>query len=250
MQQDLFLFAIMQYAAFFLLALACEILGTVAGFGSSVFFIPAAQFFFNIKLVLAITGLFHIFSNTTKLIMFYKHLNIRLSLLYGVPSLLFTIIGALLAVAAVDYYLDVVLGTFLFVFSILLLLNPNYQLPATTTNAISSGSVAGFLAGFMGTGGALRGLSLAAFQLEKNTFIATSAAIDFGVDFSRFIIYYRGGFWDNAFLSFVPLLLVASVLGTYAGKWLLNKISQIFFQRMVLVFIGIIGFYMLLKYML
>jgi hypothetical protein len=35
----------MHYFTFFMLALACEILGTVAGFGSSVFFIPAAQFF-------------------------------------------------------------------------------------------------------------------------------------------------------------------------------------------------------------
>ncbi len=240
----------MQYAAFFLLALACEILGTVAGFGSSVFFIPAAQFFFNIKLVLAITGLFHIFSNTIKILMFHKHIDILLSLVYGIPSLLLTIAGALLATIAVDYMLDVVLGTFLFVFSIMLLLNPNYQLPATKMNAISSGSVAGFLAGFMGTGGAIRGLSLAAFHLEKNTFIATSAAIDFGVDLSRFIIYFEAGFWDNEFISFVPLLLVASLLGTYVGKWLLNKISQTFFQRLVLVLIGMIGFYMLLKYVM
>ncbi len=240
----------MQYAAFFLLALACEILGTVAGFGSSVFFIPAAQFFYNVKLVLAITSLFHIFSNTTKVLMFYKHLNLNLTMLYGLPSLIFTVLGASFAVFAVDYYLDVALGTFLFVFSIMLLLNPDYRLPATNTNAISSGSVAGFLAGFMGTGGAIRGLSLAAFQLEKNCFIGTSAAIDFGVDLSRFVIYYSSGFWDNAFVGFIPLLILASVIGTYIGKIVVNLYSQETFRKMVLLLIGVIGFYMLMSYLM
>lgn len=240
----------MHYFTFFMLALACEILGTVAGFGSSVFFIPAAQFFYNIKLVLAITSLFHIFSNTTKIIVFYKSLNVHLILLYGLPSLLFTILGAYLTIWVIDTYLDIVLGTFLFVFSILLLLNPDYKLPATYTNAISSGSLAGFMAGFLGTGGAIRGLSLTAFQLEANCYIGTSAAIDFGVDLSRFIIYYTSGFWDQEFIPFIPLLLIASVAGTYIGKLIVGRYKQQTFRRIVLVFIGFTGFYMLLSYLI
>jgi hypothetical protein len=38
---------------------------------------------------------------------------------------------------------------------------------ADKTTAIASGSVAGFIAGFCGTGGAIRGISMAAFTLPK-----------------------------------------------------------------------------------
>jgi uncharacterized protein len=53
---------------------------------------------------------------------------------------------------------------------------------------------AGLLAGHIGTGGAIRGLVLAAFNLEKGVFVATSAAIDSGVDLSRMIIYLRNNY--------------------------------------------------------
>jgi hypothetical protein len=73
-------------------------------------------------------------------------------------------------------------------FSLFLVCKPSAKVSPTKFNAISAGGVAGFLAGLIGTGGAVRGLALAAFNLEKGTFVATSAGIDSGVDFSRMII--------------------------------------------------------------
>jgi len=53
---------------FFFIALFSEIVGTVAGFGSSVFFVPLAGFFFDFHTVLALTSLLHVFSNAAKLV--------------------------------------------------------------------------------------------------------------------------------------------------------------------------------------
>jgi uncharacterized membrane protein YfcA len=86
--------------------------------------------------------------------------------------------------------------------------------------------------------------------LEANCYIGTSAAIDFGVDLSRFIIYYTSGFWDQEFIPFIPLLLIASVAGTYIGKLIVGRYKQQTFRRIVLVFIGFTGFYMLLSYLI
>src|SRR5215510_4457601 len=153
-------------ALFFLLALLSEIVGTVAGFGSSVFFVPLAGFFFNFHQVLALTSILHVFSNAAKLVFFGKHIRIRLLLLLGVPSVAAVIGGAYLSTILTFKFDQLILGLFLIAFSVLLLCKPNARISATKLNAISAGGIAGFLWGLIGTGGALRGLALAAFNLE------------------------------------------------------------------------------------
>src|ERR1044071_6443458 len=84
-------------ALFFLIALLSEVVGTVAGFGSSVFFVPLAGFFFEFHQVLALTSIRHVFRNAAKLIFFGKHARLRLLLLLGIPSVVGVIIGAYLS---------------------------------------------------------------------------------------------------------------------------------------------------------
>ncbi len=103
------------------------------------------------------------------------------------------------------------------------------------------GGIAGFLAGFIGTGGAIRGLVLAAFRLEKNLFVGTSAAIDFGVDLSRTLIYLDSRHFGHSAWIYVPLLLIASFAGSYFGKRLLGKISEGLFRKVLLVLVFLAG---------
>jgi uncharacterized membrane protein YfcA len=83
--------------------------------------------------------------------------------------------------------------------------------------------------------------------LEKNFFVGTSAAIDFGVDLSRTIIYIENDFLKKEYYSFIPILILAAWFGSYIGKRLLNKINQDNFQRIVLLLIFLIGVLMLVQ---
>ncbi len=226
---------------FLLAALLCEILGTIGGFGSSVFFVPIAQFFYSFQFVLGITGILHVFSNTSKLVLFGKHVNYRLLFYYGIPSVGFVVLGAYLTTIVSFDWAAFTLGAFLVIFSLLLLYFPNIKLPANNPNAIISGSLAGFIAGFNGTGGAVRGISMAAFNLHKNVFIATSAAIDFGVDISRSVIYIDHGYFTIDMIYLIPFLIIVSFIGTFIGKKLLNKINETIFKKIVLALVLIIG---------
>lgn len=85
------------------------------------------------------------------------------------------------------------------------------------------------MAGLIGTGGALRGLALAAFDLEKGVFVATSAGIDSGVDFSRMVIYLRSGYLASNSLMYILGLLIIAFAGSYVGKLVLvTSIRNIF----------------------
>src|SRR5215471_7568823 len=226
---------------FFLVALLSEVVGTVAGFGSSVFFVPLASFFFDFHQVLALTSILHVFSNTAKLVFFGRHIRLRLLLLLGIPSVVAVIAGAYLSTKLTFRFDELILGLFLVAFSLFLLCKPRANISATKFNAISAGGLAGFLAGLIGTGGALRGLALTACNLEKGVFIATSAGIDSGVDFSRMIIYLRSGYLAPNSLVYVIGLLVIAFAGSYVGKLALGNIDQNHFRKIVLGFVLLIG---------
>ncbi|MBT8233356.1 MAG: sulfite exporter TauE/SafE family protein [Saprospiraceae bacterium] len=226
---------------FLLLALIAEIVGTIGGFGSSVFFVPIANFYLDFESVLGLTALFHVASNLSKIAQFKKGLNKKLVIQLGVPAVLFVIIGGILAKYFSGIYLEIALGVFLISISLLFLIKQNLVIKQGKVQAITGGVLSGFLAGLLGTGGAVRGLTMAAFNLEKSVFVATSAAIDFAVDFSRSIVYAFNGFIQKEILIYVPFLVIIGWVGTMIGKKILYKIPQENFKKMSLLLILGIG---------
>lgn len=232
---------------FILLALIAEILGTIGGFGSSVFFIPIAAFFLDFHSVLGITALFHVSSNLTKIAMFRKGFDKKLIIYLGIPAIVFVLIGAYLSKFVISEKLEIGLAIFLIFTSILFLIFKNISMNPSIKNSIIGGVLSGGIAGLIGTGGAIRGLTLTSFKLKHEIFIATSAIIDLGVDSGRGVVYWFNGYIHPHDFYLIPFLIVASIIGTYIGKRLLTKISEVKFRAIVLVLILITGISTIVK---
>jgi hypothetical protein len=157
------------------------------------------------------------------------------------PAVLFVIAGAYLSRFISSYWLELSLAALLIIMSIVLLLKPQLRLQANNRTAILGGAISGLAAGLVGTGGAIRGLALASFGLSKEVFIATSAIIDLGIDVSRSVVYVDAGYFKLELLPLIPMLLVLSFAGTAVGKYLLQFISEVRFQRVVLGLILVVG---------
>lgn len=233
---------------FLLLALIAEIVGTVGGFGSSVFFVPIGNFYFDFHTVLGLTALFHLSSNLSKIMLFRKGLNKQLILSIGIPSVVFVIIGGFLSKDMNMEVLELFLAIFLIVLSLFFLVKRKMHFKPNHRNSIIGGSLSGFSAGLLGTGGAIRGLTMAAFNLEKSIFIATSACIDLMIDTTRAVVYYENGYMNKKVLIYLPLLLVIGFSGSYLGKKNLNYIPEENFKRISLALILLIGVVTLVKY--
>lgn len=232
---------------FIVLALIAEILGTVGGFGSSLFFVPIAAFFLDFHSVLGITALFHVSSNITKIAFFKKGFDKKLVVWVGIPALIFVTIGAYFSQYFQYAILEIALAIFLIITSVLFIIFKTITIKPTIKNSILGGVFSGAIAGLVGTGGAIRGITLTAFNLSIQTFIATSAIIDLGIDISRSVVYYLNGYIHKHDIYLIPLLLMASVLGTYIGKLILNHISKEKFKLLVLLLIFITGVLTLIK---
>lgn len=228
---------------FLLLVLICEIIGTISGFGASVFLVPLAGIFLDLKTALVLSSISFIFSSASKIILFRKDINWPLILKIGIPSVAFTLLGAYLNNKWDLKFAELLMGIFLVVFAITFLIKKNLKLKTNNLNAISGGITSGFLTGFIGTGGAIRGAALSAFKLEKNAFVSTSASIDLGGDIGRSIIYTTNGYLQDKYYWYIPVLLVLAYAGSLIGKKILNHISDGVFKKIVLVFIGLIGIF-------
>jgi uncharacterized membrane protein YfcA len=226
---------------FIILALVAEIVGTVGGFGSSVFFVPIGNFYFDFHSVLGLTAIFHLSSNLSKIFLFKKGLNKHLLIYIGIPSVIFVVIGGILSAYLDSTLFSLILGVFLIALSLLFLIKKNLKVKAEKKQTITGGALSGFFAGFLGTGGAIRGLTMAAFKLDKAVFIATSAFIDFVVDGVRTIVYYQNGYIHQHDLIYIPFLLAIGLIGTYIGKRILKHISEERFRKISLMLILLIG---------
>lgn len=226
---------------FIVLALIAEILGTIGGFGSSLFFIPIAGFFLDFHSVLGITALFHVSSNLSKIALFRKGIDKKLILYLGVPAVIFVIVGAYFSNKVQSEYLEIGLAVFLIITSLVFLIFKSFSIKPSIKNSVIGGILSGGIAGILGTGGAIRGITLSAFSLSPSVFIATSAVIDLGVDASRSVVYILNGYVHQHDLYLIPFLIGASFLGTYIGKKILTKVSDKRFKSMVLVLVLMTG---------
>ncbi len=222
------------YYIFIFLAFFAEVLGTVSGFGSSILFVPLASLFFDFKSVLGITAVFHVFSNLSKIALFRNGIKKDIALKLGIPAVIFVIIGAWLTTFLTTKSIELAMNVLLVFLAVYLMVNFNKKIVQSDTNLFIGGMASGFLAGIAGTGGAIRGITLSAFLLPKDIFIATSALIDLGVDFSRAIVYIRHGYFDRQFLFLIPFLIGISILGSYTGKQILKVTSETVFRYIVL----------------
>ena len=233
---------------FFLLALLAEIVGTISGFGSSILFVPLASYFIDFKLVLGITAVFHVFSNLSKIFLFQKGIDKNIAIKLGIPAVLFVILGAYRTSVIPLEEIELSMNLIILALTILLVSGAGKKIKQSNFNLYMGGILSGFLAGLIGTGGAIRGITLAAFGLEKDVFIATSALIDLGVDSSRTVVYILQGYFTKEHIILLPFLILIAIVGSYLGKKILAYLPEKYFHYVVLGVIGTISILQTIQY--
>jgi hypothetical protein len=226
---------------FFLTALLAEITGTIVGFGSSTILLPLAVLFFDFKTAITLVAFSHIFGNLGRVGFFRHGLEKEILVKFGLPSVVASLLGALLISYISQEILKAALGAFLIAYSTISFWREGFSVRADSINTVIGGSLSGFLAGLIGTGGALRGAFLTAFGLPKERYIATAAAVGLAVDLTRLPIYLRQGFLEERFYWFLPILLVLALAGSYIGRRVVQEIPQRRFRQFVLVALFLIG---------
>ena len=199
---------------------------------------PLSLFFVDFKTALILVAIFHISGNFGRSTFFRHGLDKKMILTFGIPSIIFAVIGAQMVGTLSQPTFKIILGVVLIVISVAFLVRPKLQFPANSATVITGGGISGFITGLVGTGGAIRAAFLTGFNVDKFKYIATAAIIAIATDATRIPVYLSGGFLTSNYYYYIPVLIAIALGGSFIGRRIVNKIDQVKFKKMVL--IGII----------
>ncbi len=231
----------MEHFFFFIIAFIAAVIGTIAGFGTATILTPFSSLVIDIKVAIVLVAFFHLFRNVSTIFLF-KKINWGIFLKFGIPSIGASFLGAKLIAILDTETVKVIFGLFLITFVFYSFTKKVIQLRPVNYVAFGGGLGSGFLAGLIGTGGAIRSLFLNAFGLPKEVYIATSAMIAIVIDLTRIPVYFASGIiLDKIYLYYIPALIVIAFFGVIIGKGIVKKIPTETFRRVVLMALLLIG---------
>jgi uncharacterized protein len=241
------------------LAFLASVLTFFSGFGLGTLLTPVMMIYFPVEIAIALTGIVHLFNNLFKLILVGKHAKKEVLIKFGIPAVLFAILGSFLMLYFKDlpplysYSLfnhDFSVYPFKFLVSILLIffaildLTPSFQTLAFSPNKLPLGGIlSGFFGGLSGNQGAFRTAFLIKAGLSKEQFIGTAVVVSTFVDLSRLSLY-SSQLFSKQLIEHLPLLVgstSAAIMGAVIGHRLLKKVTFIWIQRMVAIFLIVIS---------
>src|SRR3989337_2588625 len=125
---------------FLVFAFLAEVVGTLAGFGSSMILVPLTALFVDVKTTIAVVGLFHFFGQVVDLFLWGRYINWRITALFAGLGVVFSFLGAALITILPSQTVLLILGVFLAVYALASLLGKKLVLPKTISSGLPTRS--------------------------------------------------------------------------------------------------------------
>ena len=223
-------------------AFIAEVIGTMAGFGAATILTPVASWFLPIKTAVAIVACFHAMGTTSRTMLFRRSIDWPIVWKFGVTGVALSFLGAHTAARLSPSMIRASLGAFLLVYVGLEVTRVfKVRLPATSWTLGLGGMASGFIAGLIGTGGAIRSVCLLAFGLPTQRYLATSAVIACMVDTTRLPVYVWHQQLPWTLWPVIVSLSVVAFSGAWVGRRMVQRVSGERVKHIVLVMLALMG---------
>lgn len=225
-----------------LLTFGASFIGTIAGFGSSTIMLPIVALHYPLPEALLLVGLIHAFNDLWEVILVRAKLNWRILLLFGIPGIILSAIGANIAFIVPQQIASQILGVVLIGSVLVINFDKKLVIPNTDISYWIGGSISGFLAGIFGIGGPVRSLFLTSYNLPKKMYFMTIGILSLSVDATRIITYAIGGATLPQTLGTKTLILIPlSFVAAECAERVVDKIPQQKFRVVISGFLILAG---------
>lgn len=245
--------AITEYLILALLSFFAGGLTLFTGFGLSTILLPVFVIFFPVAIAVPSTAIVHFLNNFYKLFIYFKQINIKILLRFGLPALLASIIGAFLLqkLSRNERNLEIILGILIISISFMEMFPAIRNLKIGIKWAPLGGVISGFFGGLSGHQGLFRSAFLVKSGLSKNSFIATGVGIAVLVDITRLSVYSSTIFTTSIISSndfWLPVIIstTSALFGVSLATDLVKKMTIDVIRNMVFGLIFISGILLIL----
>jgi len=245
--------AITEYLILALLSFFAGGLTLFTGFGLSTILLPVFVIFFPVAIAVPSTAIVHFINNFYKLFIYFKQINTRILLRFGLPALLASIAGAFLLqkLSSNERNLEILLGILIILISFMEMFPAIRNLKIGIKWAPLGGVISGFFGGLSGHQGLFRSAFLVKSGLSKNSFIATGVGIAVLVDITRLSVYGSTIFTTSIISSndfWLPVIIstTSALFGVSLATDLVKKMTIDVIRNMVFGLIFISGILLVL----
>jgi uncharacterized membrane protein YfcA len=233
--------AITEYLILALLSFFAGGLTLFTGFGLSTILLPVFVIFFPVAIAVPSTAIVHFINNFYKLFIYFKQINTRILIRFGLPALLASIAGAFLLqkLSSNERNLEIILGILIISISFMEMFPAIRNLKIGIKWAPLGGVISGFFGGLSGHQGLFRSAFLVKSGLSKNSFIATGVGIAVLVDITRLSVYgstifttsiiSTNDFWLPVIISTTSALFGVSLATDLVKKMTIDVIRNMVF---------------------
>ncbi len=150
-----------------IIAFTAAMIATITGFGSATILTPFVAMAIDIKAAIVLVAFFHFANNLTKFALMRKSINLRLVLVYGLPSVISALVGAWIFGSVDVSLITLFFSIFLVTFSLYSIFKPKIRIPEKDIILGIGGLISGLTSGLIGVGGAIRSMFLISTFLRK-----------------------------------------------------------------------------------
>ena len=223
-------------------------IASVAGFGIGSILTPTLSLWMDGRLAVAVVSIPHLIGTAVRFAMVKGRVDRQVVWRFGLASAAGGLTGALFQTVVSGSGLMMLLAALLLFVAASELTGLAVRARLTGRAAWLAGVLSGLLGGLVGNQGGIRSAALLGFGLPRDAFVATATAIGLFVDAARLPIYLASAghdLWDSR--GTIALASACVVAGTLAGSWMLRRIPEAAFRKIVAVLLAILGVALLIR---
>src|SRR5438128_3350700 len=224
-------------------------IASISGFGIGSVLTPVLSTQFDVRLAIAMVSLPHLAGTFVRFLIVRTRIDREVLLGFGAASAIGGLVGAALQTVVQSTALSVMFGVLLVFAGVGSLTGFAQRMRFSGhRTALVGGALSGLLGGLVGNQGGIRAAALLGFDVERQAFVATATAVALIVDGARIPVYIATqGPQLEPLWPLIVLLAIGAVIGTLAGGWVLRRMPEPIFRRVVGVLLLALGAYTLAR---
>lgn len=229
----------------FLIAFLAATISGAAGFGEALLLLPVLTGIVGIKAAVPILTIGQIFGNASRIWFGRKELKWKPILLFLLTAIPLTIIGSYLFTDIDSLKIKIGIGGFLIMLVIYRRIKTK-KIVLGEKGMLIGGGLTGFLSGLAGSAGPLGAAFFLGLNLTANAYIASEAFTALTMHLTKTIVYNKYSLIGQTELYQGLFIGVAMILGSWAGKKIIEKLSKEKFIILVEILFIISGLQMII----
>jgi uncharacterized protein len=231
-----------------LTAFAAGSIASLAGLGIGSLLTPLLAIKTGLSVAVAAVSIAHFCGTALRFWLLRKSVNVKVLINFGLTSAAGGLVGALLHNYFQNTLLTIVFGCLLILAGLLGLTGLTQKIRLNGPLTWAAGGISSLFGGLVGNQGGIRSAALQGFNLNKEQFVATATGIALMVDAARVPVYLAVQ-WAQLIdiWQYIAFSAAAVIVGTLAGKRILEKLPQNVFQKTVAAIILLVGILILIQ---